>query len=920
MKQNKHTKRKIGVILFLLLLMMIAYVSMRGSYLEYKELGENFVTVFSTNLKYKCIIMGTNFVILYIVMYFANRGIAKGLKVFFEEEKKEMPKLPNKSISLIVSSIISIIIAAILTPKIILYASNVSFGEADPIFNLDISFYMFIEPLLKMLILYIITIFVGLIIYSAVYYILVFNKYFDGINRETLKESYLIKHIIRYTRYIAIFFAIYTLISALDIVFDKFITTESGIELIGAGITDVTVRLWGNILFAIVIIFSIFRATIHFKKSKNSKVLKDLLIIPSYLVVMFIAMIGFDLLFVNSNEYDKERKYIESNNYNTRVAYGIDCEDEIIEYSGTIDEQEIEKNENVIGNIALINKDVVLQNLEETQTQTGYYTYNNAKLLKYNIDGKDRLVYISPREIAANRTYNSKTYEYTHGYGIVVTSATGVTEEGNIKYIQNDIIGKDDVIEITSPQIYYGLKTDGIVVTKSSNQKEYDYTDSKGKEYTTSYNGDSGLSLNWFDRFVLGIKRGDVKLAFSNNVTNESKILINRNIIERAKIALADVIYDENPYMVVDDKGELYWVLDAYTTSSSYPYSTYTTIEYNGQREKINYIRNSIKVIVNAYNGTMKFYIIDRTDPIAMAYNNMYPGLFENLDEKIPESISEKFVYPEFLYNVQATMMEEYHNIKSDVLYRSDDTWAKATYNTVQNNKSTGSVLETYYTMIKKNDSETIGLIQMYTPNNKQNLISYLVGTVENGENKLKLCKMSADATILGPNQLDNQIVQDEKIQSEIDALSVTGAKVTKNMIIVPIENTLLYVESIYQTRINESEIPVLKKVVVASGNKVSIGNNLREALENLASQYATSIETYTTEDIDGLIQSIIKSNNNLEDSMESNDWELIGTDIKKLQELISLLEKQVEEDGKTEENDSNEITENNIVQENIIE
>ena len=918
MKERKHNKRKIWVVLFILLLIITLYINMRGSYLEYKELGENFVIVFFTNIKYKYTIMGINFIILYIVMYFTNRGIVKGLKVFFDEEKKQIPKLPNKSISLIISSIVSIFVASMITPKIILYSSNVSFGETDPIFNLDISFYMFIEPLLKMIIIYIISIFVGLILYSAIYYIIAFNKYFDGISKETLKKSYLIKHIIRYIRYIAIFFAIYTLISTLDIVFDKFLTTESGIELIGAGITNVTIRLWGNILFTIIIVFSIFKATINLKKEKKSKVIKNILIIPGYLVIMFISMIIFDILFVNSNEYDKERKYIESNNYNTMSAYGIDCENETIEYSGTINEHEIKNNENIINNIVFINEDVVLQNLKETQTQTGYYTYNNAKLLKYNVKGKERLVYLSPREILSNkRTYNSKTYEYTHGYGIVITSATGVTQEGNIQYIQNDITGKENVIKISSPQIYYGLETDSIVVTKSNNQMEYDYTDSRGNEYTTSYNGSSGLSLNWIDRVVLGTKKRNVKLAFSSNVTKESKILINRNIIERAKTALSDLIYDENPYMVIDDNGDLYWVLDAYTTSSSYPYSTYTTIEYNGQKEKINYIRNSIKVIINSYDGTMKFYITDRTDPIAMAYNNMYPGLFENLDEKIPESISNKMVYPKFLYNVQATMTQEYHNIKSDVLYRSDDTWSKSTYNIVQNNKSTGSVLEPYYTMVKNNNKEMIGLIQMYTPNKKQNLISYLVGTVENGENKLKLHKMSSDSSILGPNQLDNQIAQDEKIQSEIDALSVTGAKVTKNMIIVPIENTLLYVEPIYQTMINESDTPTLKKVIVASGNKVSIGNNLKESLENLVSQYATSIETYTTEDIDGIIQSIIKSNNNLEDSMESNDWELIGTDINKLQELISLLEKQVQE--KSEKN-NNDIVENNIVQENKIE
>lgn len=917
MKKKIYSKRKIGVILFVLLLIIVLYISMRGSFLEYKELGDRYISVFTTNLKYRYTIMGISFVILYLIMYFTNRGISKGLKVFFDEEKKEMPKLPNKSIALIISAIASIVISAIFTPKFILYASNVSFGETDPIFNLDVSFYMFLEPLLKMLAIYIIGIFIGLIIYSTVYYILVFNKYFDGIERETLKKSYLVKHIIRYVRFIAVFFAIYTLISTLDIVFDKFITTESGIELIGAGITNVTIRLWGNILFAIIIIFSIYRATINWKKGKNSKVIKDILIVPAYLVLMFVVMIGFDLLFVNSNEYDKERKYIESNNYNTRIAYGIDCENETIEYSGTINEQEIKDNENIISNIALINEDVVLQNLQETQTQTGYYTYNNVSLLNYNINGKDRLVYLSPREIVNNkRTYNSKTYEYTHGYGAIITSATGVTQEGNIEYIQNDVTGKEKVIEIYSPQIYYGLETNSTVVTQPNKQIEYDYTDSKGKEYTTAYKGSSGLKLNWKDRLVLGIKTGDMKLAFSNNVTKDSKILINRNIIERAKKALSDVIYDENPYMIVDDRGKLYWVLDAYTRSSRYPYSTYTTIEYNGQREKINYIRNSIKVIINSYDGTMKFYITDRTDPIAMAYRNMYPDLFEDLNEKIPQSISDKFVYPEFLYNVQATMTQEYHNIKSDVLYRSDDTWSKATYNTIQNNKSTRSVLKPYYTMIKDYNEEAIGLIQMFTPNKKQNLTSYLVGTVKNGENKLKLYKMSSDINILGPTQLDNQITQNEMIQDEIDALSVTGAKITKNMIVVPIGNTLLYVEPIYQTMINESDVPTLKKVIVASGNKVSIGNNLREALENLASQYATSIDTYTTEDIDGLIQSIIKSNNNLSASMESNDWELIGTDIKRLQDLISSLEEQVEKENENKQMPEEE----NITKENIIE
>ena len=203
-------------------------------------------------------------------------------------------------------------------------------------------------------------------------------------------------------------------------------------------------------------------------------------------------------------------------------------------------------------------------------------------------------------------------------------------------------------------------------------------------------------------------------------------------------------------------------------------------------------------------------------------------------------------------------------------------------------------------------------MIQMYTPKNKQNISSYLIGTVENGQNKLTLKTLRSDTTILGPTQLDTQIAQDETIQSQIDDLSVTGAKVTRNMIIVPVENTLIYVEPVYQTLVNESDIPVLKKVIIASGNKVAIGNNLQEAMQSLISKSATKIDLNSTDDIEGLIDSIIKANDNLSESLESNNWELMGTDIQKLQSLIQTLKKKTNEEKKSEDN-------NIVVEENVV-
>ena len=910
----KESIKRIIVIIFIVLIAIFTFISTRGSFLEYKELGEKYVSIFKTNLTYRYTIMAINFLVTFTIMFFTNRGIKKGLKVFFDEEKKEMPKLFNKSISLVIAVISSIVVGIVFTPKVILYASNVSFEKTDLIFNLDISFYMFLEPLIKMGLIYIMIILAFLIVYSMIYYILVFNKYFEGIDKETLKNSFLVKHIIKHTRFLSIVFAIYTLIGTLDIVFSGFITTSSKLQLTGAGVTDVTIKIVGNIIFSILIVISIFMATSNLKKGNKSKLIKNILVIPAYLVFMFVVMVGFDLIYVSSNKYDKEKKYIERNIEYTKQAYGINAENETIDYSGTITTDEIKENRNILDNAVIINKKQALEKLNQEQSEKGYYTYVTAGIDKYTLNDNIKLVYVSPREILNNkRTYNSKTFEYTHGYGAILTSATSTTEDGDIEYLKNDALESN---YIKTPQIYYGLKTDNAVAVGETNQKEYDYTDNKENEYTSSYNGNSGLKLGFFDRLILGIKTQNIGLVFSGQITNNTKILINRNIIKRAKLVLPNVIYDENPYVVVNNNGEMFWVLDAYTISSNYPYSTYTNIRYDGERKTINYIRNSIKVIINCYDGSMKYYITDETDPVAMAYRKVYPNIFENINTKIPEDISEKFVYPKFLYDIQASMLEEYHNTKSEVLYRGDDSWKKTSYVATHNNKTVNTTLDSYYTMV---EGENIGLIQMYSPNGKQSLTAYLTGTVEKGKNKLKINKISSGESILGLTQLDSKISQDENMKAEIDALTVTGAKITKNIMVVPVENTIIYIEQIYQTKTNESDTRLLKKVVVASGNKMAIGNNLEESLENLVSQEATSFDINTTEDLNGIIESIIKANKNLSNSMNSKNWELIGSDINALQGLIDTLEVQHKKDKEKNKADTN-INNNTIINDNIIQ
>ena len=932
-KQNKKMKtRVILVLLFIALFSVISYISLRGSYLEYKELGENYTEVFFTNLKYKYTIFGINFIALYFIIYMTTRGIKKGLKSFFDIEKKEMPKVPNKSIAFIISAVVSALMSSVIMKQIILCSSNASFGIQDPIYNFDIAYYMFQKPIIQMFLLYFMAILVGLTVYMALYYIIVFNKDFDGVDGKMLKQSSLIKKLIRNAVLIVVLFALMTLLNTTDILTSKMLTIKDGsdstqnIEITGAGYTEVMIQRWGYLIFAFVMIFSAIRASKGFKEDNTSKVLKNLAIIPGYLVVLFLVIIIFNVVFVNSNKLDKEKEYLAYNIENTKNAYKINIEEKSLENSGTITQKDVDENTDVINNIRIVNEDTVLKTLEDNQTGTGYYSYRNANIAQYKIAGQYKLVYVSPREIKnSGRTYSNKTYEYTHGRGQIVASATDVSETGNLNYIQKDVSGEDDKLGTVNQQIYYGLETNNIVATNTKNRKEYDYTDENNKEYTSSYQGQSGLSLNFIDRVILGIKTGDLNLAFSSEVTNESKILINRNIIKRAKTAMPYLIYDDNPYTVVTDEGKTVWVLDAYTVSSQYPYSQFTSIEHDGIKEKINYIRNSVKVIIDSYDGTMKFYVTDKTDPIAMAYRNVYKTLFEDLDTEIPADIAQHFVYPKYLYNVQAKMLKTYHNVKPDVLYRIDDLWDFAKYNSTVISKSTGTILEPYYTTVNNGDGEEVGLVQIYTPSSKQNLISYLVGTTNGSDNILKLYKFSEDSNILGPMQLDKQLEQDETISLAINALNTTGTKVTKDIVVVPVNNTLLYVESIYQTMLNEEvKVPALKNIVVASGNKVAMGNNLKEALQNLLSKDASNIEVENTDDIDGVIDALVKANKNLSESTSNNDWELVGSDIKKVQGLIDTLEKLKEQEDKKKEalekenKQSNSI--NNVVEENIIE
>ena len=931
--QNSKPKvfsRKARIIVVILAFIIFAsglFISLKGEYLKYQEIGENYIKVFSEKVENNYKVFGVSFILIFISIFIINKINKKGLEVFFKEENKKMPKLLNKTLAFVIALIGSVIAVKMLATPFSEFVNGAWFGKNDPVFGYDIGIYLFKIPFIQDLLVFIMGAIVAFIIYVALYYVISFNKYFDGIDANTLKKSLFVKQVVFFIILLTLCLTTYIILSSQMIFTQNMLTIEDDLktDLIGATKTDVTIKVWGYRILGIIIFFAILRLLKFVKKGNFKQCVISVSIVPVYLVGLFVVMFVFSIV-IGGNELEVERQYIAYNIENTKDAYGINTEQINISNYKTISYDEIKNNQDVIKNIPVISEDITKQVVTEHQENSTYYSYDNTYLAKYG----NSLMYLTPREIEKDSeiTANNKTYKYTHGYSLVASTVNDVDKDGYAEYILSDY-SETDKLKIVEPRIYFGLQTQSNIVVNVKNQKEFDYPIKATTYNENIYDGPAGQYYNFMDRVIIALRDKNPKMIYPEGYQKDSKIITTRNVIERAKSILPEILYDENPYLVITDTGSLVWVIDGYTRTDAYPYSQKTTIDIKGYKEKINYIRNSVKVLVDAYTGKTEFYITDRTDPIIMTYNNMYPGLFK--ETEINASIKEHFVYPEFLYNIQASMINMYHEVSADSLYRADDIWKITQKSTATNSSITGEAMKPYYTMVKTKDSVSpkLGLVLTYNKLGKTNITSYLVGTVESGVSKLSLYKFNQESNVVGIVQMNNQIEQDETIKAELEALNVVGTKIIKDMLLVPINDSILYVEPVYQIRLNEktNSIPMLKKVIVASGTTVAIGDNLEDALQNLFTDYAVDLEFIDVENVTEIVDSLIKANHNLNDSLETSDLELIGKDIKKVRTLINQLENarnkekelEAEKDvaskgiidsifGQEEDNDKNEV------------
>lgn len=668
----------------------------------------------------------------------------------------------------------------------------------------------------------------------------------------------------------------------------------------GAGFTDVNITLW---MYRIIMALAVI-AAIGFVVGVSRRKLKPAIMTPIIMIIVGLAGTGAAMLVQNlvvtPDEINKESKYLERNIEYTQYAYGLDSVD-MKSFAATEDltSEDISNNMETISNIRINDYTPTKTFYNQTESIRQYYTFNDVDVDRYMVNGEYTQTYLSAREIDEERisdTWLNKHLKYTHGYGITLSRVDKITASGQPDVMIGGIPPASNVeeIDIKQPGVYYGELTNNYVLVNTS-EEEFDYPDGNSNKYT-KYEGNAGIELNMINRVMFAVRERSLKMLVSGNIKSDSRILINRNIASRIRQIMPYLQYDTDPYMITEN-GKLYWIIDAYTITDMYPYSE----PYSGD-SNVNYIRNSIKVVIDAYNGTTDYYIVEETDPIAQTFKKIYPDLFKSLDQ-MPEELRAHIRYPNTLLNIQAQVYQRYHMNDVKVFYQNEDLWeiSDEIYG-MKEQKMTPN----YYIMKLpgEKNAEFVNTIP-FTPRDKKNLMGLLVARSDGEEyGNLVLYQMPKSKTVYGPMQVEAQIDQNTEISKEFSLWNSSGSTYSRgNLFIVPIEDSLLYIEPVYLEATNSS-IPEVKRVIVAYGDNIAYEATLTEALNSLfgegsaeespgseeegqASEEGADEETLTQTEI---IANAQEAFDKAQEAQKSGDWAKYGEYLDELEKYLNML------------------------------
>ncbi len=842
-----------------------------------------------------------------------------------------------KRLGVVISITIALFIGLLASSSwhdVLKFLSSVQFGQKDPIFGQDVSFYVFSLPvysfglgLIKTVIL------ISLIACGAIYVLRgrlnlsnilgkfdlskvtgkpdsPFDKLRTGLFLKPAKNQ--ISHSAssgqadsKARLHISILLSLFLITIAIGTYLSLYnlLTTQSG-PVFGAAFTDANIMV--PILYASVFVYGL-AAVLALFYGISGKIAPLLGTISLTVLVGFVSLIVpsvFQKFIVAPNELVKETPFIKNNIEATRKAYGLDkIEERNISADKPITAEDIANNNLTIKNVRLWEREPLLSTFSQIQEIRTYYEFSSVDNDRYTINNELRQIMLSPRELASdslpNKSWINERLTFTHGYGAAVGPVNQVTPEGLPVLFVKDLPPKSEVKEltITRPEVYYGEIPNEYVIVKTKS-KEFDYPKGEENVYST-YAGSGGVEINSpLKRLLYSVRFGSLKLLLSSDISKESRILYYRNIKERVSTIAPFLTFDRDPYLVIAE-GKMYWILDAYTSTNRYPYSQ--PLPLNGG--DVNYIRNSVKAVVDTYDGKVTLYQADPDDPIIKTYAKIFPKTFKKLAD-MPKGLIPHLRYPEDIFTLQTAIYTIYHMDDPQIFYNKEDQWEIPTIaqgNAAQTENETPTMNPRHMIMkLPGEKQEEFILMLPFTPRGKDNLSAWMVARNDNEQyGKLVAYRFPKDKLVFGPKQIIGRINQDAEISRQISLWDQGGSQVIQgSLLVIPVEESLLYVRPLY-LKAATGKIPELKRVIVAYENKIAMEETLEAGLAKIfgtaEGQAKPSVDTPAqTVPVDsskeGLLEQANQAYQSAINAQREGNWGRYGEEIKKLGEILSKL------------------------------
>lgn len=902
--QNKNMTRGkkilLGVIISIVAIVILLSVSLNFivDIWQINEIGKNFNDVFWKNFFYKLALSSSGFVVVFAVSLI-NLFLIRKLSIVKTFQVKILAK---KWIYVVIAAILAILYGGVMGEnsyvELLSSLNATSFGVTDPLLGKDISYYVFIRPFLSTVVSALKGIFLlQAILVAAIYY---FSFYISGTKRikeMITQEKGAITHILlNVIIYYVIMIFSYRL-SAENLLYGSF--GRDGLS--GAGFIEANIWLNYYKFAPYFLLLAVILTVVFLWKGKFKSSIICVLAVPAVYILVLLASLVIQQLVVAPDERNYQAEYIGYNMEATQKAFDLENIKEVqFDFSKELTSDVIAKNSAELTNTRIIDFSASLTAYNQLQYLRKYYTFNDIDVVPYEVDGNLTGVFMSARELNKEnleetaRSYANEKFRYTHGYGVVASPFNRITQDGQPYFAMHDIpvTSSNGMPELTQPRIYYGESTNDYVIVGSRN-KELDYSEGY-TDIENTYDGNTGIKLNFVNKLVMSLYYKDYKMFFSGNVDSDSKILINRNVMERVKLVAPFLTYEEDPQVVVNDNGEIKWVIDAYTTSTHYPYAQ----TFSG----VNYIRNSVKAVVDAYTGDVTFYIIDDTDPIVKTYSKIYPTLFSQ--EEFPSNLINHLTTPEGFFKIQAQVYQRYHLDDAGQFYDQADVW-KVANEKYENDEVPVSPYFNIFT-VEGEEKEELVLNMPYVLGNKHNMVAILMKRTDKDHyGELVLYRVPKSDTVYGPMQIENKIDNDPDISREMTLWGQGGSTVIRgNLLVIPFENSIFYVEPVYITSQNDASLPEVKRIIVAYKDEIVMAPTLEEALSQViknsdglnTGSITENVETTEpsvetpAEPVDKIaqqIQQVIDAYDDFRESSKNNDWSKMGQDLQKLDDAI---------------------------------